>query len=139
LWEVIKKSPYITDELAAKLMKYDTGGYTGSWGAGGRLAILHEKELVLNKQDTQNVLDAVQILRDMSSALGNEIRANALGLASTIGSRSFKVGFDGKETVVQQVVSIDATFPGVQSAIEIETALQSLVNDAAQQVSIRRD
>ena len=139
LWEEIKKSPYITDELASKLKKYDTGGYTGSWGAGGRLAMLHEKELVLNKQDTRNVLDAVQILRDMSSALGDEIRANALGLASTIGSRSFKVGFDGKETIVQQVVSIDATFPGVQSAIEIETALQSLVNDAAQQVSIRRD
>lgn len=139
LWEEIQNSPYITDAQAAKLMKYETGGYTGSWGAGGRLAMLHEKELVLNKQDTQNVLDAVQILRDMSSALGNEIRANALGLASTIGSRSFKVGFDGKETIVQQVVSIDATFPGVQSAIEIETALQSLVNDAAQQVSIRRD
>jgi hypothetical protein len=33
-----------------------TGGYTGAWGATGRLAILHEKELVLNKQDTLNIL-----------------------------------------------------------------------------------
>ena len=28
---------------------YDTGGYTGAFGPEGRLAMLHEKELVLNK------------------------------------------------------------------------------------------
>jgi hypothetical protein len=32
--------------------KFDTGGYTGKWGPEGKLATLHEKELVLNKQDT---------------------------------------------------------------------------------------
>jgi len=29
------------------LEKYDTGGYTGEWGTDGRMAMLHEKELVL--------------------------------------------------------------------------------------------
>jgi hypothetical protein len=36
---------------------FDTGGYTGEWsGAYGKLAMLHEKELVLNKHDTENFL-----------------------------------------------------------------------------------
>ena len=38
---------------------YDTGGYTGDWSGEGRLAMLHQKELVLNKKDTANMLDAV--------------------------------------------------------------------------------
>ena len=39
---------------------YATGGYTGTWNnTNGRLAFLHQKELVLNQQDTQNILDAV--------------------------------------------------------------------------------
>ena len=27
---------------------FKTGGYTGTWGPEGKLAILHEKELILN-------------------------------------------------------------------------------------------
>ena len=39
---------------------YDTGGYTGNWNSSdGRLAVLHEKELVLNKNDTANMLKIV--------------------------------------------------------------------------------
>jgi hypothetical protein len=44
--------------------KYNTGGYTGSWGSEGKLAILHEKEIVLNKEDTENLLASVQMVRD---------------------------------------------------------------------------
>ena len=46
-----------------------TGGYTGEWGASGKLAFLHEKELVLNKEDTENILAAVGIIRSIESAL----------------------------------------------------------------------
>jgi hypothetical protein len=35
---------------------YDTGGYTGEWGPEGRLAMLHQKEIVLNARDTENML-----------------------------------------------------------------------------------
>ena len=48
--------------------KYDTGGYTGSWGTSGKLAILHEKELVLNKDDTKNMLEAIKQLREYYNA-----------------------------------------------------------------------
>jgi peptidoglycan hydrolase-like protein with peptidoglycan-binding domain/DNA repair exonuclease SbcCD ATPase subunit len=36
-----------------KLIKFDTGGYTGDWGGSGRLAVLHEKERVLNQSQTR--------------------------------------------------------------------------------------
>nr|DAK59203.1 MAG TPA: minor tail protein [Caudoviricetes sp.] len=44
---------------SSAMVKYDTGGYTGNWGDAGKLAVLHEKELVLNSEDTTNVLTAV--------------------------------------------------------------------------------
>jgi len=36
---------------------FDTGGYTGAWNSKtGKIAVLHEKELVLNQEDTSNIL-----------------------------------------------------------------------------------
>jgi hypothetical protein len=45
--------------------KFKSGGFTGAWGPEGRLAVLHEKELILNKQDTENFLIATDILRNV--------------------------------------------------------------------------
>jgi hypothetical protein len=45
-------------------VSFDTGGYTGKFGPEGKLAMLHEKELVLNKQDTLNMLKMVALARD---------------------------------------------------------------------------
>lgn len=50
-----------------------TGGYTGSWSNkgldsnNGKLAILHQKELVLNAKDTENMLQAVKTLRNLGN------------------------------------------------------------------------
>lgn len=41
---------WLWEETVGKTFR--TGGYTGSWGESGKLAVLHEKELVLNKEDT---------------------------------------------------------------------------------------
>lgn len=49
---------------------FDSGGYTGDF-SGGRLAVLHEKELVLNKFDTSNILKAVDITRDFITNMKN--------------------------------------------------------------------
>jgi hypothetical protein len=50
-----------------ELEKYGlaTGGYTGSWGPEGKLAFLHEKELVLNQDDTINLLKTVGFIREI--------------------------------------------------------------------------
>jgi TP901 family phage tail tape measure protein len=48
-----------------KAAQFDTGGYTGEF-SGGKLGVLHEKEMVLNKIDTQNILKAVNIAKDFA-------------------------------------------------------------------------
>jgi len=44
------------------LVGFATGGYTGEWGPYGKMAMLHEKELVLNQGDTANFLASMEIL-----------------------------------------------------------------------------
>ena len=100
----------------------DTGGYTGSWGNAGRLAVLHEKELVLNKDDTKNMLNMVQIARDVvdSAALS----------ASQSNIRTPYNNYKGNS--LEQNVHIEASFPNVTNHLEIEQAFNNLVNAAAQ-------
>jgi hypothetical protein len=50
-------------------MLFDTGGYTGKWGSYGKLAVLHEKELVLNAKDTENFLAGMGILDKIISII----------------------------------------------------------------------
>lgn len=52
-----------------KLKSFDTGGYTGSWGSDGKLAMLHEKELVLNKGQTEDILNVVKLMNKMNIAI----------------------------------------------------------------------
>jgi hypothetical protein len=47
----------------------DTGGYTGSWDSSGRLAVLHQKEIVLNQEDTKNFLSAIEVLRAITCTI----------------------------------------------------------------------
>ena len=50
--------------------EYATGGYTGTWVNGstdGRWAVLHQKELVLNENDTKNFLSAINTIRSFNT------------------------------------------------------------------------
>lgn len=53
------------NRILATALSFDTGGYTGSWGSEGKLAILHEKELVLNADDTSKLLDAMKVVAQL--------------------------------------------------------------------------
>ena len=119
--------------------EFDTGGYTGDWGTSeGRLATLHEKELVLNKEDTRNVLSAVGIMRQIAPQV-QQIEAMIAGRTKTaianlnmsFGNPTIGINYPGQDQL-QQNVSINATFPNVSVASEIEQALSNLVNEAAQ-------
>lgn len=118
------------------LFGYDTGGYTGSWNDGsGKLAFLHSKELVLNKEDTNNILSAVDIVREIPELLSllkntalNKINDNLYGLDK---NNYMNSSVDNSNNISQNV-TIDANFPSVQSATEIEDALNNLVNKASQ-------
>lgn len=109
---------------------YATGGYTGDWGTSdGKVALLHEKELVLNKKDTANILDSVNIVRDMNNQINRNIRyaSFAQQVAAQIKGQL--------QNELKQNVEIQATFPSVTNSSEIEDAFNNLVNAAAQYVN----
>lgn len=127
----------------AGMLGFDTGGYTGSF-SGPALALLHQKELVLNEEDTSNILNAVNLTRsigtDVLAAISSVLDANAASVGSVMATRlGVAVPSSTGAADLNQQVSISATFPGVQSASEIEQALNNLINDAAQYASIKRD
>ena len=107
-----------------------TGGYTGEWGSEGRLAMLHEKELVLNQNDTKNILDAVQMMRN--SMMNGQ--AMQLGMYRTQYQQALSA-ISAQNAPLEQNVHIDATFPNVQNSNEIEEAFNNLINLASQRIN----
>lgn len=106
--------------------KFNTGGYTGTWaGEAGRLALLHQKELVLNAEDTKNILNAVQVLRTIDGSVLQRLAS----MNGTIGAP--KSNLDTAEAI-EQNVHIDAQFPNVTNSHEIENAFNNLINIASQ-------
>lgn len=115
-----------------QLSGFDTGGYTGSWNTeDGRLALLHQKELVLNATDTENMLNAVNALRNITDSIG----AMMLGRLANITAPGVGNVEDG---TLEQNVHIDASFPNVTSSQEIENALNNLVNAATQHIHSKK-
>ena len=96
---------------AMTIATFDTGGYTGTWGdAEGRLAFLHSGELVLNQDDTMNILNAVQIVRSMASAI-NSIASGEIN--SLMNGASGLLGGINNTEQLDQNVHIEANFPNV--------------------------
>lgn len=109
-----------------EVLRLNTGGYTGDWaGSDGRMAMLHKKELVLNATDTENLLNAVSIIREVTSAMNSSLLSRLAGNIT---------GFGASSNELAQNVHIEASFPNVTNHNEIEEALNNLVNAAAQKV-----
>jgi hypothetical protein len=103
-----------------------TGGYTGAWGPEGKLAWLHEKELILNARDTENFLTATGILRDISKAIDlSSLQSQSAWLQAVGMTKS-------EQQTLEQMVSIEAHFPNVTDRNEIEEAFNNLINTASQ-------
>ena len=113
----------------SNLSSYASGGYTGAWGSSGKLALLHEKELVLNAADTENILSAVGLIREFNSAI--DMRAAASSAMSALNPGSYEAGMQ----TIQQEVTIHAEFPNATNHNEIEEAFHNLVNRASQYVN----
>ena len=108
---------------------YDTGGYTGAWGPEGKLAFLHQKELVLNASDTQNFLAGIDILRQISET----IDLNALMASnSLVNGLNSEVNTSSNDGTLQQMVNITAEFKDATTASEITAAFDNLINRASQ-------
>lgn len=114
---------------------YASGGYTGTWGKdsgldgnNGKLAFLHQKELVLNQQDTENILEAVQVMRSIMDIT----KMASLGSSGFDARRISQTAAD----TIEQRVEITAEFPAANSADDIRQALLGL-SDAAMQYAYR--
>lgn len=114
-------------------VSFASGGYTGDWGDNnGRIAVLHKKELILNKDDTVNMLSIVDKVREYVNVI-NSLMASKISNGTTFQNTSSIVN-----EPVRQDIHIDANFPNVYNAKEIEEALNNLTNIASQYVN-RKD
>ncbi|WP_167483502.1 hypothetical protein, partial [Paenibacillus xylanexedens] len=80
------------DLVSQKIFSAETGGMTPSWGSGGKFLLAHEKEMILNKSDTGNLLKTVDISR---SIIDNISKVN---LSSIIPS------FNNKQSTPEQKI-----------------------------------
>ena len=108
------------------LASFDTGGYTGNWGPEGKLAMLHEKELILNESDTSNLLSTISFIRELVNMIDAQAASASLfNLMSTPSPNP-------NANTLEQKVEITAEFPNVNDRYEIEEAFNNLVNRASQ-------
>ena len=106
---------------------FDTGGYTGTWDSSGRLAMLHQKEIVLNAHDTENFLAGIEILRDITKVI--DLQATAQSRAwGAISAASVNTH---NQTIDQNII-VHAEFPHATDRDEIKEAILGLSNYASQ-------
>lgn len=96
---------------------------TGSFGKDGRLAILHEKELVLNKQDTSNVLKAVDIAKTISQGFSN------------INLKPINSVTNNNETTEHQQIIQNMNIYGVQDTNAFSNEMQKLFRNSMARLS----
>lgn len=113
--------PYIGSYIDPS--SFASGGFTGTWGSGGRLAVLHEKENVFNADDTHRLLNAANILRSIDLS----INSFATGFGNILLPNLAPIG-----NSLDQNVHIEASFPNVTEHNEIELAFDNLINKASQ-------
>ena len=116
------------NEILKKLgiQTFSSGGYTGDWGPEGKLAILHEKEVVLNAEDTSNLLHAISFIRDIISMIDTQATYASLRNQMSV------PGVLANSEALEQTVTIHAEFPNVINHNEIEEAFNNLINTASQ-------
>ena len=132
----------------AKIKTYKTGGYTGTWANGsqeenGRLAFLHQKELVLNENDTANFLEAIKELKtglnfeNLTNAMSSQLMSvqhESLSFQNIISNQLDRIlmSIEHLRDTVEQQVHIQAEFQDVRSSQAIIDAMNQLTNRASQ-------
>ena len=80
---------------SSKLKRFNTGGYTGNnVPKSGGLAILDNKELVLNDKQTSHILSAVKLLDKVKSLVPEVIRNNMAGEFATTGTLNTNTNYN---------------------------------------------
>ena len=108
-----------------------TGMYTGSWNGpdieeNGKLAFLHQKELVLNASDTENMLSAVKLIREISRTIDLQALISSQGIGALLPG-----SINSTNNVLDQNVHIEAHFPNVTNHSELEEAFPNIPGNKA--------
>ena len=119
-------------------ISFDSGGYTGDWDQTGKLAVLHQKELILNATDTENILSAVNAIRDiagLNEAIDQTI-ASSIGrmIAETVYTKNNNINTNNTNDNSNNVFNITAEFPNADDVQTIKDAILSLPNIASQYI-----
>ena len=123
-----KSSMASSAKSSISIARYDTGGYTGSWGPYGKIGILDEKELILDKNDTANFLASMEVLERILEMIDLQaVNSQLGGMLSTPSVNNSSVS-----QTIDQNVHIEASFPNVSDRLEIEEAFNTLINKASQ-------
>jgi hypothetical protein len=98
--------------------------------------MLHQKELVLNADDTENMLSAVNTIRDitkLNDSIGSSI-ANSIGqiVMDIISAGSGYTYNTSNNQDTNNVFNITAEFPNANDVQTIKDAILSLPNIASQ-------
>ena len=139
-----KNQQWLLNQLG-KISGADTGAYTGDWSDGfsldnGKLIKVHPKELILNKEDTSNILKTVDIVRGLSDWIDKQVDLMTNSSLSILNHLvDANIPAIDKEQNLNQRVQIEANFPNVTDHYEIEEALSNLSNDAAQYISANKN
>ena len=139
-----KNQKWLEDQIN-KIQGADTGAYTGDWSDGfsldnGKLIKVHPKELILNKEDTSNILKTVDIVRGLSDWIDKQVDLMTNSSLSILNHLvDANIPAIDKEQNLNQQVQIEANFPNVTDHYEIEEALSNLSNDAAQYISANKN
>lgn len=121
---------------------FATGGYTGEWGEEGRLATLHQKELVLNKEDTENFLSGISMIRDMASLNGSIEKSILQSIANMAvkvsGINPSSINTNNNSESNNNIFNITAEFPNANNVDDIRQAILTLPNIASQYINTNR-
>lgn len=125
----------LAEDRWKRIAKFDTGGYTGDWeDLQGRLALLDKKELVLNAKDTENILNAVMVLRSFNNTMNEYFEKSKMIMMNKMSDMTQQF-----HNAIDQAVKIEASFPNINSKKEIEEAFNDLINLAAQKATNYRN
>lgn len=120
--------------------KFATGGLADFTGPAWLDGTPTKPEIVLNPDDTENLLAAVQGLRSLDSTtmgLLNRYITNS-SLAMSFGLTSVSAGSVNGLGGLQQEVHITAEFPNATNSAEIQDAFDNIINRAAQYITTKK-
>lgn len=129
--------PYADVAKVNVVPKFYRGGLVDFTGLAQLDGTQTDPELVLNADDTRNMLETVRVVRQLDantlSLLVSSLETSVNSMMAFMGSSYHAFGVPGMQAqTLDQNVQITAEFPNVTDHNEIEEAFNSLVNRAAQ-------